>query len=96
MASGLPVAGIASGGVMEFLSHRKNALLSAEGDQKAFAEHLIAIMENKTLRWELAENGRKLAQSRDWDTIFDGLLSVYRGLITDKQGPAKYSYYDAS
>jgi glycosyltransferase involved in cell wall biosynthesis len=96
MASGLPVAGIASGGVMEFLSHRKTALLSAEGDQKAFTENLTALMENETLRRELAENGRKLAQSRDWDTIFDGLLSVYRGLITDKQNPAKYSYYDAS
>ncbi|MFP3090977.1 glycosyltransferase family 1 protein [Treponema sp. TIM-1] len=96
MASGLPVAGIASGGVMDFLSHRKNALLCAEGDQKAFTENLIAIMENKTLRRGLAQNGRKLAQSRAWDTIFDDLLSVYRGLITDKQSPAKYSYHDAS
>jgi glycosyltransferase involved in cell wall biosynthesis len=96
MASGLPVAGIASGGVTEFLSHGKNALLCAEGDQKAFTENLITIMENKTLRRELAKNGRKLAQSRAWDTIFDDLLAVYRGLIVDKQLPAKCSYHDAS
>jgi glycosyltransferase involved in cell wall biosynthesis len=96
MASGLPVAGIASGGVTEFLSHGKNALLSPEGDRKAFTENLITLMENKTLSRELAENGRKLAQSRAWDTIFDDLLSVYRELIADKQDPARYSYYDAS
>ncbi|MDR2069649.1 MAG: glycosyltransferase family 1 protein [Spirochaetaceae bacterium] len=96
MASGLPVAGIASGGVTDFLFHKKNALLCAEGDQRAFTENLIAIMENKTLRRKLAENGRKLAQARAWDRIFDDLLSVYRGLITDKQSPAKWSYHDAS
>ncbi|MDR2103272.1 MAG: glycosyltransferase family 1 protein [Treponema sp.] len=96
MASGLPVAGVASGGVMEFLSHRKTALLCADGDPRAFTENLITIMENKTLRRELAENGRKLSQSRSWDLIFDDLLSVYRGILTDKRLSAKNSYRDAS
>jgi glycosyltransferase involved in cell wall biosynthesis len=96
MASGLPVAGIASGGVTEFLSHRKNALLCADGDQRAFTENLIAIMENKRLRRELGENGEKLAQSRSWDRIFEDLLLVYRKLLRDKGSPAKNSYRDAS
>jgi glycosyltransferase involved in cell wall biosynthesis len=96
MASGLPVVGIASGGVTDFLVHKKNALLCANGDQRAFRENLIAVMENKTLRRELAENGRKLAQSRAWDTIFDDLFSIYQGLIADKQSPAKWCYHDAS
>jgi glycosyltransferase involved in cell wall biosynthesis len=96
MASGLPVAGIASGGVTDFLFHKKNALLCADGDQKKFTENLITIMEDKTLRRDLAENGRKLAQSRAWDRIFDNLLSVYRGLIGEKQSPVKSSYHDAS
>jgi glycosyltransferase involved in cell wall biosynthesis len=96
MASGLPVAGVAAGGVTEFLFHGKNALLCADGDQKTFTEHLIAIMENRTLRRKLAENGRKLAQARSWDTIFDGLLSVYRGLMEDKRIAAGNGYRDAS
>jgi glycosyltransferase involved in cell wall biosynthesis len=83
MASGLPVAGVASGGVMEFLAPGENALLCAAGDQKAFTENLIAIMEHKALRQKLAENGRNLARSRAWETIFDDLLSVYAGLIED-------------
>jgi glycosyltransferase involved in cell wall biosynthesis len=49
IASGLPVAGVASGGVTEFLFHGKNALLCADGDKKAFTENLISIMNNKTL-----------------------------------------------
>jgi glycosyltransferase involved in cell wall biosynthesis len=96
MASGLPVAGIASGGVMEFLFHRKNALLCAEGDQKTFTENLIAIMENKTLRMKLAEKGRKLARSRAWETVFDDLLSVYSGLIEDKGNAMGSGCRDAS
>jgi glycosyltransferase involved in cell wall biosynthesis len=96
LASGLPVAGIASGGVTEFLFHGKNALLCADGDRGAFTENLTTIMENKTLRRELAKNGRKLAQSRAWDTIFEGLLSVYRGLIAGKRIAAGNGYRDAS
>ncbi|MDR3161432.1 MAG: glycosyltransferase family 1 protein [Spirochaetaceae bacterium] len=96
MASRLPVAGIASGGVMEFLSHGKNALLCADGDQETFTENLIAIMENKTLRRDLAETGRKLARSRAWDMIFDDLLSVYSGLIADKQNTLGSGCRDAS
>jgi glycosyltransferase involved in cell wall biosynthesis len=96
MASGLPVVGIASGGVTEFLSHGKNALLCADGDLKTFTENLITVMEHKTLRRKLAANGQKRAQSRAWDTIFDGLLSIYRGLIADKGISAGSSYRDAS
>jgi glycosyltransferase involved in cell wall biosynthesis len=96
MASGLPVAGVASGGVTEFLSHRKNALLCAGGDKKTFTENLIAIMENKSLRRELAEKGRKLARSRAWDLVFDDLLSVYSGLIADKRNAAGSGRRDAS
>ncbi|MDR1419670.1 MAG: glycosyltransferase family 1 protein [Treponema sp.] len=85
MASGLPVAGVASGGVTEFLFHGKNALLCADGDTNAFTDNLITIMTDETLRLKLAGNGRKMARSRTWSTIFDDLLSVYSGLITDNR-----------
>ncbi|MDR2049780.1 MAG: glycosyltransferase family 1 protein [Treponema sp.] len=96
IASGLPVAGIAAGGVTEFLFHGKNALLCADGDQETFTKNLITIMETKTLRRELAENGRKFARSRSWDRIFDDLLAVYRGLVTDNQDIPGSGYRDAS
>ncbi|MDR0730536.1 MAG: glycosyltransferase family 1 protein, partial [Treponema sp.] len=85
LASGLPVSAVASGGVTEFLSHGKNALLCAAEDPGAFTENLISIMNNGELRRELRENGRKLAQSRTWDLIFDDLLSVYTELIAGRR-----------
>jgi glycosyltransferase involved in cell wall biosynthesis len=96
MASGLPVAGLASGGVTEFLSHGKNALLCAAGDQKGFTENLITLMENKSLRRKLAEKGRKLARARAWDLIFENLLEVYTGLIAGKQNLSGNGCRDAS
>jgi glycosyltransferase involved in cell wall biosynthesis len=81
MASGLPVAGVSGGGVLEFLSHGKNALLCADGDYRAFTGNLTAIMNNKALRRNLARNGRKQALSRTWNVIFDNLLEEYNVLI---------------
>jgi glycosyltransferase involved in cell wall biosynthesis len=100
MASGLPVAGIAAGGATEFLSHNQNALLCADGDQGAFTENLITLMENKRLRRGLAKNGRRLARERAWDRIFDDLLGIYAGLIENNGSGAESGmgsgYRDAS
>ncbi|MDR2159625.1 MAG: glycosyltransferase family 1 protein [Treponema sp.] len=96
MASGLPVAGVASGGVMEFLSHGKNALLCADGDCRSFTENLIAIMGGRALRRSLAESGRRLARDRAWDVIFDDLMGVYARLIQENRNGTEKRYRDAS
>jgi glycosyltransferase involved in cell wall biosynthesis len=96
MASGLPVAGVSSGGVTEFLFHGRNALLCAEGDREAFTEHLADIMGDEALRRILAENGRREALVRDWDRIFDDLTTVYAALIRNSQKHLKGAYRDAS
>jgi glycosyltransferase involved in cell wall biosynthesis len=97
MASGLPVAGIAGGGVTEFLAHGQNALLCAAGDRTAFTEHLIRIMHGKTLRRRLAENGRRQALARTWDVIFEDLLGVYGILIQNSRSGGTGSVFrDAS
>ena len=83
MSSGLPVAGIASGGATDYLRHGYNALLSAEGSKDAFTRNLVAIMENEELRKTLSENGLKTAMSRDWDGIFDRLLLDYAAVIKE-------------
>jgi glycosyltransferase involved in cell wall biosynthesis len=95
MASGLPVAGIAGGGVLEFLRHGKNALLCADGDRDAFTGYLIAIMGSKGLRRKLAENALKTAAARNWDFIFESLLGVYAGLVQNR-GDTGTRYRDVS
>ena len=77
IASGLPIAGIANGGVTDFLTHGYNALLSADGDQDSFTCNMIAIMESEALQSKLSENGIKTANTRDWDNIFSALLEDY-------------------
>jgi len=77
MASGLPVVGINSGGVTDFLLHRGNALLSAEKDQEAFAMNLMTMLQNKALHRLLSENAVKTARSRGWNEIFGALLGNY-------------------
>jgi glycosyltransferase involved in cell wall biosynthesis len=88
MASGLPVAGVASGGVTDFLSHRSNALLSPSGSREEFLENLIALMEDPDLRLNLAEKARKSALARDWNHVFDGLINTYGEVI--EEGRRRY------
>ncbi|MDR2134342.1 MAG: glycosyltransferase family 1 protein [Treponema sp.] len=85
MASGLPVAGVASGGVTDFLSHGSNALLCPEGSREAFLENLVTLMEDSELRRNLAEKARKTALARDWNRVFDGLLNTYAGVIEEQR-----------
>jgi glycosyltransferase involved in cell wall biosynthesis len=94
MASGLPVAAVASGGVLEFLFHGHNALLSAAGDQEAFTRNLLAVMDKAGLRRTLAENALALARARTWDGIFEDLLRVYASLTGDRGNGL--GYRDAS
>jgi glycosyltransferase involved in cell wall biosynthesis len=85
MASGLPVAGVASGGVTDFLFHGHNALLSPEGSREAFLENLVTLMEDPELRLSLAENARKTALARDWNRVFDGLLNTYAEAVEEQR-----------
>jgi glycosyltransferase involved in cell wall biosynthesis len=85
MASGLPVAGVASGGVTDFLSHGYNALLSPEGSREAFLENLVTFMKDSDLRLSLAEKARKSALTRDWNSVFDGLINTYAAVIEEQR-----------
>jgi glycosyltransferase involved in cell wall biosynthesis len=85
MASGLPVAGVASGGVRDFLSHGGNALLAPPGSRKSFVENLITLMGDSALRRSLADNALKTARARDWNRVFDGLLHTYAEVIAEQQ-----------
>lgn len=86
VASGLPVAGVNRGGVTEFLVHGGNALLCADGDQEAYTDNLIRIMQDPQLCCALGHNGRLTALSRDWNTIFDGLMKEYQEVLEAHSG----------
>jgi len=81
IASGLPVVGINSGGVTDFLIHGHNSLLSELGDKRAYASNLIKLIENEQLRRNLSANAISTAKSRTWEMIFDGLIEKYEIVI---------------
>jgi glycosyltransferase involved in cell wall biosynthesis len=85
MASGLPVAGVASGGVRDFLSHRDNALLCPKDSREAFLENLVTLMKDSDLRLSLAEKARETALARDWNRVFDGLINIYGEVIEEQR-----------
>jgi phosphatidylinositol alpha 1,6-mannosyltransferase len=81
MASGLPVIAPRSGGLLDFLREGENGLAYAPGNEAGLITAVHHLLTNNTLRQQLAENGRRLAESLTWAHVFDGLLADYQTLI---------------
>jgi len=89
IASGLPLVGVNSGGVTDFLTHGDNALLATPDCPDSFAKHLIELMENNDLYDSLKVRAVATAASRSWDDIFDGLIQKYEKIINKKKKPVQ-------
>ena len=59
MATGLPVIGTDAGGTTELLDFGKAGILMPPQDEKAMAEALKKVYQDKTLREELTQIGQK-------------------------------------
>ncbi|MEP7176313.1 MAG: glycosyltransferase family 1 protein [Gemmatimonadales bacterium] len=84
MGSGLPSLVAASGGVLEFAEHGRNAWLVAPDSAPAIAEGLGRLLGDAALRHRLAAGALATARARDWDTVYDRLLEDYRTAIAAK------------
>jgi glycosyltransferase involved in cell wall biosynthesis len=81
MASGLPVVGTRSGGIVESIEHGSTGFLVDRGDSKALAEALTRLILDPDLRESMGRNGRERAASRfSWDCTATALLSLYESL----------------
>ena len=78
------MAGVASGGVTDFLFHEYNALLCKADDVNAFTDNLISLLVHNDLRKQLSDNAKKTALSMNWNHIFDDLVNVYNSVINEK------------
>jgi glycosyltransferase involved in cell wall biosynthesis len=82
MASGLPVVAIRAGGVGDIVISGSNGLLMEPGDPPAkFADAVIQIIDDPSLRRELAESARSYAISQTWAAIMGGLRDRYRAIV---------------
>ena len=80
MASGLPVAAVAQGGVLDTVVPFENGMLTRPGDAAEMAAAISRLVEDDKLRHRLAHGARSAAMSRSWDAVFDALFASYHEL----------------
>lgn len=76
MASGLAVVAPDRGATLE-LASRESAQLFKGGDLDALVDALDGLVRDAPRRADLRAAGHRVAQSRSWDAIWDGLLREY-------------------
>ncbi|MBA3893005.1 MAG: glycosyltransferase family 1 protein [Gemmatimonadales bacterium] len=85
MGSGLPSLVAASGGVLEFSEHGRNAWLVAPDSAVAIEEGLERLLTDAALRRKLAAGGLETARDRDWAQVYDRLEADYREAMEGKR-----------
>jgi phosphatidylinositol alpha 1,6-mannosyltransferase len=85
MGSGLPSLVAASGGVLEFSEHGRNAWLVEPDSAEAIEVGLERLLTDPGLRRRLADGGLETARQREWSRVYDRLLADYREAV-DRKG----------
>lgn len=77
MATGGCVVAVPNGGNVEYLRDEKNCLMYEQGDIDAAVVAIERIVSDGELRARLAQNGRKIAEERDWGNVEEEVLGLY-------------------
>lgn len=78
MASGRAVIGSDVGGIPEVIEDWKNGILVKPRDPEALANAIHALYVDDELRERMGASGREFARSRDWKTVAQKVLSLYK------------------
>lgn len=95
MASGLPVVGVAAGGVRDVVRPGVTGLLADPDDPAAFARALGRLVAEPALRRQLGRAGREAALQASWSVVLDRLLASYAAVVEDAKGPGAARCADA-
>ncbi len=80
LASGTPVLSADIGGVAENVGLSGGGRLFAAGDRGSLAAEAIALLQDDLTG--IGAKGRSYAEAHHgWDTVFDGLFTIYRGIV---------------
>jgi glycosyltransferase involved in cell wall biosynthesis len=77
MASGLPVVAARKGGVLDSVQDGVTGKLTIPGSAPSFAEALLGLVEDPSLRRAMGVAGRQEACRRGWPEILAGVEDVY-------------------
>jgi glycosyltransferase involved in cell wall biosynthesis len=81
LASGLPVVAAAEGGVLENVRDGETGLLCTPGDPGSFAQQILKLVDQPSLRERLSRNARAWAERRTWERAFSPLVDGYREAV---------------
>lgn len=81
MASGLPVVSADEGGVRENMRDGLNGRMVRAGNSDAFADAIVALVEDREQREALGQAARAFAVARDWTRELDELVPAYARLL---------------
>jgi L-malate glycosyltransferase len=84
-ACGCAVVSTDNGGVREYVQHGVTGLLSPPGDPNGLAENLCLLLENESLRVQLAKACNTLVSALSWERSTDLLEDFLEGITTDEQ-----------
>ena len=84
MASGVPVAATAAGGIKEIIQDGQNGFLSAPGDYAALAGKIIKLASDEGLRKTFSGKGRATAEKFTAGNTTKGTLEVYRKVLNER------------
>ncbi len=73
------------GGISKICTDKKNALIIPPQSPEKIAEVMLVLIDNKKLREQLGENGRKLVEEKySWENTAKEFISIYKNLIIPK------------
>ena len=81
MASGQPVVAVDAGALRELCQHERNGYLTQQDDDEMIAKGIIAILEDPTLREEMAAESLAIARTHDLRTTLKRFEEIYTDLI---------------
>lgn len=84
-ASGLAVVGVKEGGVLELINHERTGYLANSRDVQSFTGFLEKLIVDENLRRNFSVNGRNLAKTRSWGSVFSDLLGIFDKEIRKKR-----------
>ncbi len=88
MASGLPVVGVAAGGVRDVVRAGETGLLADPDDPADFARMLGRLVLDADLRRRLGRAGREAALAASWSVVLDRLLASYTAVVEEARAGA--------
>lgn len=95
MASGLPVLAANAGGVRDLVADHRSGILFEPGRADALIREIGLWANHPEQLKAMGIHGRKLAQQRSWENIFDQLIEDYEKIIEQRNRRFKTTFSSA-